>query len=67
VVYTPIKSRPTRVAALLSGDVDMLTDLPTQDVARLRGDAKLKIVDGHEVRTIFIAPDQGSPELKYST
>ena len=66
VIYTPIKSDPTRVAALLSGDVDMLTDLPTQDVARLRSDDKLKIVDGHEVRTIFIALDQFSPELKYS-
>ena len=66
VVYTPIKSDPTRVAALLSGDVDMLTDLPTQDVARLRSDAKLKILDGHEVRTIFLAPDMGSPELKHS-
>ena len=66
VVYTPIKSDPTRVAALLSGDVDMLTDLPTQDVARLRADPKLKIVDGHEVRTIYLAPDVGSPELKYS-
>jgi peptide/nickel transport system substrate-binding protein len=66
VVYTPIKSDPTRVAALLSGDVDMLTDLPTQDVARLRNDPKLKILDGHEVRTIFLAPDMGSPELKYS-
>jgi len=29
VVYSPIKSDPTRVAALLSGDVDMLTDLPS--------------------------------------
>ncbi|MDO8420202.1 MAG: ABC transporter substrate-binding protein [Rubrivivax sp.] len=67
VVYTPIKSDPTRVAALLSGDVDMLTDLPTQDVARLRNDPKLKIVDGPEVRTIFLAPDVGSPELKYSS
>ena len=66
VIYTPIKSDPTRVAALLSGDVDMLTDLPTQDVARLRADQKLKIVDGHEVRTIYIALDQFSPELKYS-
>ncbi len=66
VIYTPIKSDPTRVAALLSGDVDMLTDLPTQDVARLRQDPKLKIVDGHEVRTIYIALDQFSPELKYS-
>ena len=65
MIYTPIKSDPTRVAALLSGDVDMLTDLPTQDVARLRQDSKLKIVDGHEVRTIYIALDQFSPELKY--
>ena len=66
VVYTPIKSDPTRVAALLAGDVDMLTDLPTQDVAKLRQDSKIKIVDGPEVRTIFIALDQGSDELKYS-
>ena len=66
VVYTPIKSDSTRVAALLSGDVDLVTDLPTQDVTRLRGDPKLKVLDGHEVRTIFIALDQFSPELKYS-
>lgn len=66
VVYTPIKSDPTRIAALLSGDVDMLTDLPTQDVGRLRGDSKLKVLDGPEVRTIFLAPDMGSPELKHS-
>jgi peptide/nickel transport system substrate-binding protein len=66
VIYTPIKSDPTRVAALLSGDIDLLTDLPTQDVARLRSDSKLKIVDGPEVRTIYLAPDVGSAELKYS-
>jgi len=66
VIYTPIKSDPTRVAALLSGDVDMLTDLPVQDVARLRQDSKLKVVDGHEVRTIFIALDEHSAELKHS-
>jgi len=66
VIYTPIKSDATRVAALLSGDVDLVTDLPTQDVARLRTDPKLKVLDGHEVRTIFIGMDQFSPELKYS-
>jgi peptide/nickel transport system substrate-binding protein len=66
VVYTPIKAEATRVAALLSGDVDMLTDVPTQDVDRLRQDKKLKVVDGPEVRTIFFAPDLGSNELKYS-
>jgi peptide/nickel transport system substrate-binding protein len=65
VVFTPIKSDPTRVAALLSGDVDMLTDVPTQDVARLRANNRLQVVEGPEVRTIFLAPDLG-PELKYS-
>ncbi len=67
VSYLPIKSDPTRVAALLSGDVDLLTDLPTQDVARLKADPKLKIVEGPEVRTIFFAMDQGSDELKGSS
>ncbi len=67
VIYTPIKSDPTRVAALLSGDVDMLTDIPTQDVARLRNESKLKVMEGPEVRTIFLVMDLGSPELKYSS
>jgi peptide/nickel transport system substrate-binding protein len=66
VSYLPIKSDPTRVAALLSGDVDLLTDLPTQDVAKLKSDPKLKVVEGPEVRTIFLALDQGSDELKGS-
>ena len=66
VIYTPIKADATRVSALLAGDVDLVTDLPTQDVARLRSDPKLKVLDGHEVRTIFIGLDQGSNELLYS-
>ncbi len=66
VIYTPIKSDATRVSALISGDVDIVTDLPTQDVARLRQDAKLKVVDGHEVRTIFIGMDQHNDELAYA-
>ncbi|MFY7866629.1 ABC transporter substrate-binding protein [Roseateles sp.] len=66
VSYLPIKSDPTRVAALLSGDVDMLTDLPTQDVARLKNDPKLKVIEGPEVRTIFFVMDQGSDELQGS-
>ena len=45
----------------------MLTDIPTQDINRLRSDKKLKILDGPEVRTIFLAPDVGSAELKYSS
>lgn len=67
VVYNPIKSDATRVSALLAGDVDLVTDLPVQDVDRLRKEPKLKILDGHEVRTIFIGMDQHNPELKYSS
>jgi peptide/nickel transport system substrate-binding protein len=66
VVYTPIKSDQTRISALLSGDVDIVTDVPTQDVERLRKDPKLKVQDGIEVRTIFLAMDQHNDELKYS-
>lgn len=66
VVYTPIKSDQTRIAALLSGEVDLVTDLPTQDVGRLKTNAKLKVLEGPEVRAIFIALDSGSDELRGS-
>ena len=67
VVYTPIANQATRVAALLSGEIDMLTDLPTQDVDRLRRTAGLKVLDGPEVRTIYLAPDIGSSELRFGS
>lgn len=67
VTYNPIKADATRVAALLSGNIDLLTDLPTQDVARLKQNADLKVMEGAEVRTIYIAMDLHSDELKYSS
>ncbi len=67
VVYSPIKAEATRVAALLAGDVDLLTDVPVQDLERLGKEKGLKVVNGPEVRTIFLAPDMGSPELKHSS
>ena len=66
VIYTPIKSDATRVSALLAGDVDLVTDLPTQDVARLKQNPALRMLEGHEVRTIFIGLDQHNNELQYS-
>ncbi|MDI9336014.1 MAG: ABC transporter substrate-binding protein, partial [Gammaproteobacteria bacterium] len=67
VVYTPISSDPTRVAALIAGDVDAVTDLPTQDVGRLKSNSNIKVLDGSEVRTIFIQMDLGSDSLKYGS
>ena len=66
VIFTPIRQDETRIAALLSGEVDLVTDPPPQDVARLRQNPALKILDGPEVRTLFVGMDQGSDELKYS-
>jgi peptide/nickel transport system substrate-binding protein len=66
VSYNPIKSDATRVSALLAGDVDLVTDLPVQDVDRLRKNPGTKVLDGHEVRTIFIGMDQWNDALKYS-
>ena len=67
ITYLPIKSDATRVAALLSGDLDLLTDLPPQDVGKLKADPRLKVVDGAENRTIFFALDQGSAEIRGSS
>jgi peptide/nickel transport system substrate-binding protein len=63
IVYTPIKSEATRVAALLSGEVDFILDPSTQDLARLRSTANLKVIDGVENRTIFFGMDQFRDEL----
>ncbi|RYF01201.1 MAG: ABC transporter substrate-binding protein [Comamonadaceae bacterium] len=63
IVYTPIKSASTRVAALLSGEVDMVLDPSPQDLARLRSSADLKVIDGVENRTIFLGMDQFREEL----
>jgi len=65
--YLPIKSPPTRVAALLSGDVDLVTDLPPQDFFKLKEDGKVKLLEGAEIRTIFFVMDQGSEELRESS
>ena len=66
VVYTPIKSDATRVAALLSGELDFVLDPAPQDVARLRASPGVKIIDGPENRVIFIGMDQARDELQYS-
>ena len=63
IVYTPIKSEATRVAALLSGEVDMVLDPSPADLARLRSATNLKVVDGAENRTIFFGMDQFRDEL----
>jgi peptide/nickel transport system substrate-binding protein len=57
VILLPIKSNATRLAALLSGEVDFLLDPPTQDVARLRASPAIKVIEGGEMRVQYVAFD----------
>ncbi|MEQ1518356.1 MAG: ABC transporter substrate-binding protein, partial [Usitatibacteraceae bacterium] len=66
VVYTPIKAAGTRVAALLSGEVDFILDPPLQDLEKLKREKALKVYEGQENRVIFIGMDQARDELLYS-
>ena len=63
IVYTPVKAEATRVAAILSGEVDLVLDPNLQDLPRIRNTANLKVLDGAENRTIFLGMDQFRDEL----
>jgi len=66
VVYTPIVSDGTRVAALISGEVDLVNDPPPQDVPKLGQTPNIKVLEGVENRIVFIGMDQARDELLYS-
>ena len=66
VIYTPIQNKATRVAALLSGELDFLLDPPLQDLNRLARTPGIKLMKVAQVRTIFLGMDQGSKELRSS-
>ena len=63
IVYSPIKSEATRVAALLSGEVDLVLDPSPADLVKLRSAPNLRVVDGSENRTLFFGMDQFRDEL----
>ncbi len=64
VIHTPIKSAPTRIAALVSGELDFVLDPPIQDLQRLKKDDSLNVVSIPQIRTIFLGMDQGSKVLR---
>ncbi len=66
IEYRPIGNAATRVAALLSGEVDFVLDPPLQDLKRIDGADGLKTTTVPQVRTIFFGMDQGVEELRTS-
>jgi len=67
VVFTPIVNDATRLAALVSGEVDLINDPPPQDVPRLAQTPGIKVIEGTENRIVFIGMDQHRDELLYSS
>lgn len=58
-----IANDATRVAALLSGEVDFVYTVPPQDVQRIANAPGVRIIQGPELRTIYLGMDQMRPEL----
>lgn len=63
VIMTPIPTDATRVAALLSGEVDMAYPIPVQDIMRIDQAPETRALTGPELRTIFLGMDQSRDEL----
>jgi len=66
VIFNVIGNDATRVAALLSGEIDVMEPVPVQDVERIKSNPNLKVLQGPELRVIFLGMDQKRDELQFS-
>ena len=57
-VYVVIQSDATRLAALVSGDVDFVIDPPFQDVPRLKAEGRFKLAQISDIGMQYIGFDQ---------
>jgi peptide/nickel transport system substrate-binding protein len=65
-VYVVIQSDATRLAALVSGQVDFVIDPPHQDIPRLKQEARFKIVEMPDIGMQYLGFDQSRDELEFS-
>ncbi|MBO9686196.1 MAG: ABC transporter substrate-binding protein [Mitsuaria chitosanitabida] len=65
-VYTPIANDATRLAALVSGEIDFVQDPSPRDIPRLKQTAGVKVQEGVENRLVFVGMDQARDKLLYA-
>ena len=65
-VYVVIQSDATRLAALVSGDVDFVIDPPFQDVARLKQEGRFKLAETSDIGMQYLGFDQSRNELQFA-
>ncbi len=66
VQFIPIRSDATRLAALASGEVDLVLDPPYQDVARLKTDTRITLQQTADIGQQYLTFDQARDELEFS-
>jgi peptide/nickel transport system substrate-binding protein len=66
VEWVPIKSPATRMAALLSGSLDLVLDPPVQDRERIKNTAGFVLQLGSEPRVFYLGMDLRRDELLYA-
>ncbi len=57
VHYRMITNDSARLAAVLAGDVDVIDQVPSADLARVRREARVSLAEVPSLRLIFLAPD----------
>ena len=57
VSYRFIANDPARTAALLAGDVDVIDQVPSTDLPRLRREQRVQIFEIQGLRLIYLVPD----------
>lgn len=67
IVYTPIQSPATRVAAVVSGEIDLMQDVPVQDLAQLSETPGVRVNTGPQNRVIFYGLNVGDDDLQWDT
>lgn len=63
VIFQRVANDATRVAALLSGEIDMVYTVPPQDVERIKRTAGRRVLEAPETRIVFLGFNQQLDEL----
>ena len=66
VVFVSVKSDATRLAALASGEVEMVLDPPYQDIERLQRDPRIVLQQMPDIGQQYLSFDQSRDELEFS-
>ena len=65
VTFKAIKSGPSRVAALLAGDVDVIASVPTTDIESLKGEEGVSLYQGVSNRVIYLHLDHARADSPF--